>query len=134
MKPHEHKMVAERLHSIFRNAPKGISKPTLKPAAADISGRWDVHVDFGLGEGEHQLLLQANGNQIKGTHIGTVVQGELKGTIDGNKVRFRSSLPFEGTSLGYRFEGTLKGDRMRGLLNPGSTPLATWEAKRHGYA
>ncbi len=134
MKPHEHKMVAERLHSIFRNAPKGISKPKFKAPAADISGRWDVHVNFGLGEGEHQLFLQANGNQVKGTHIGTVVQGELKGTIDGNRVRFGSSLPFEGTSLGYRFEGQVSGNAMKGSLDLGEYPNATWEAKRHIYA
>ena len=91
-------------------------------------------MDFGLGQGEHQLFLQASGNQVQGTHIGTVVQGELKGTIDGNKVRFSSSLPFEGTSLRYRFEGKISGGVMKGSLDLGEYPNATWEAKRHTYA
>ena len=63
--------------------------------------------------------------------IGVIAEGRLHVTIDGNKVRLSSSLPFESVGLGYRFEGTLSGDRMRGLLNPGTVPLATWEAKRY---
>lgn len=134
MKPNEYRMVAERLHSVFRNAPRLRQRPTLRPALGDISGRWDVHMDFGVGEADHQLFLDADGNNVTGAHIGVIAEGKVRGTLDGNKVSLSSGLPFESVSLGYRFEGTLKGDRMRGLLNPGSTPLATWEAKRHGYA
>jgi L-seryl-tRNA(Ser) seleniumtransferase len=133
MKPNEYRMVAERLHSVFRNGPQAEPKPRLRPPLGDIAGRWDVHMDFGVGEADHQLFLDADGNNVTGAHIGVIADGRLRGTLDGNQVRLSSSLPFESIAVGYRFEGTLKGDRMRGLLNPGSTPLATWEAKRHRH-
>jgi L-seryl-tRNA(Ser) seleniumtransferase len=134
MKPHEHKIVGERLHSIFRNAPRGDSKPTLKPPAADITGHWDVEVKFHLGEAGHQLFLEARGHDVRGAHVGTVVQGEVQGTIDGDRVRLRSSLPFEGANLKYLFEGRVSGDEMQGSLDLDEYPTATWTAKRHRYA
>jgi L-seryl-tRNA(Ser) seleniumtransferase len=133
LKPKEYQMVAERLHSVFRNAPKPRPKTPLKAPFGDIAGRWDVHMDFGVGEADHQLFLNADGNNVTGSHIGVIAEGRLRGTLEDDKVRLSSSLPFESAGLGYRFEGTLSGDRMSGLLNPGALPLATWEAKRYRY-
>ncbi|HUG81152.1 MAG TPA: aminotransferase class V-fold PLP-dependent enzyme [Bryobacterales bacterium] len=133
LKPKEYQMVAERLHSVFRNAPKPRPETPLKAPFGDIAGRWDVHMDFGVGEADHQLFLNADGNNVTGSHIGVIAEGRLRGTLEDDKVRLSSSLPFESVGLGYRFEGTLSGDRMSGLLNPGNLPLATWEAKRHRY-
>jgi L-seryl-tRNA(Ser) seleniumtransferase len=134
MRPNEYQMVAERLHSVFRNAPKPSPKPAPPRApAGDIAGRWHVHMNFGVGEADHELFLEANGNNVTGTQIGVIAEGSVRGTLEGNKVSLSSGLPFESVSLGYRFEGTLKGHRMAGLLNPGSLPVATWEAKRHRY-
>ena len=123
MKPNEYRMVAERLHSVFRNAPKPRPKQPLNPPLGDIAGRWDVHLDFGVGEADHQLFIESEGNNVTGAHIGVIAEGRLRGTLDGNKVCLSSSLPFESVGLGYRFEGVLSGDRMRGLLNPGAVPL-----------
>ena len=44
------------------------------------------------------------------------------------------SLPFEGATLRYRFEGKVSGGVMKGSLDLGEYPNATWEAKRHTYA
>ena len=99
----------------------------------DIAGRWRVRMDFGVGSAEHELFLEADGNNVTGAHIGTIAEGRVRGTLDGDKVRLSSALPFESVTLGYRFEGALRGDRMAGLLNPGALPVATWEARRHKY-
>jgi len=130
MKPQEHKVVAERLHSIFRNAPTSADKPKVRPAAVDLSGRWDVEITFQRGESKHLLFLEADGNDVRGTHFGTVVRGMLKGTVDGNQVRLKSSLPFEGANLSYIFEGRVKGNEMSGQLDLGEYPNGTWKARR----
>lgn len=130
MKPQEHKMVAERLHSIFRNAPTSADKPKVRPAAVDLSGRWDVEITFQRGKSKHLLFLEADGNDVRGTHFGTVVRGMLKGTVDGNQVRLKSSLPFEGANLSYIFEGRAKGNEMSGQLDLGEYPNGTWKARR----
>lgn len=132
LKPDEYKIVAERLHEVFRNAPKPEER-SLTPPRFDVSGRWDVQVKFLLGEARHLLFLEAQGNEIAGTHIGSRSGGELKGTIDGDKIRFRSVLPCEEANLGYTFEGTASGDRMSGELDLGEYPKAQWTAERYQY-
>jgi L-seryl-tRNA(Ser) seleniumtransferase len=132
LKPGEYQIVADRLSEVLRSAPKP-KKKTLAAPASDVSGRWDVEVKFGLGEAAHLLFLEAHGNRLEGTHIGTRKRGSLEGIIDGDRVRFRSVLPFEGSRLSYRFEGVVRGDRMEGSLDLGEYPKAAWTAKRHGY-
>jgi len=132
MKPGEYKIVAERLDEVFRGAPK-LRERSLTPPKFDVSGRWDVQVNFLLGEARHLLFLQTDGNRITGTHIGSRSRGELRGTIDGDRVRFRSVLPCEEADLSYTFEGTVSGERMSGQLDLGEYPQARWTAVRHPY-
>lgn len=133
MKPHEYKLVAERLYEVFRNAPK--PKPhRLAQPAADVSGRWDVRVKYQLGEADHMLFLEARGNHIVGTHVATRWRGEVKGTIDGDKIALASSIPFEGANLIFEFTGTVSGDTMSGSLQPDEYPKASWTARRRTSA
>ena len=132
MNPEEYKVVAERLYEVFRNAPK--PRPvTLSQPQADISGRWNVQVKFALGEAKHLLFFEAYGNRLTGTHIGSLTRGALEGEIDGDRVKFRSVLPIEGSRLGYRFSGRLSGDRMEGDLDLGEYPNARWSAVRYAH-
>ena len=133
MKPNEYKLVSEQLYSIFRKAPKGGSKSQPAAAVGSLSGRWDVDVRFARGQANHRLFLEARGNDIVGTHIGSRVQGEIKGKIDGNKLTFASVLQYEGSRLGYNFSGTVSGDRIEGEIDLGEYPAAKFTAVRHGY-
>ena len=74
----------------------------------------------------------ANGNKLTGTHLGRTLRGNLEGTVTGERIRFRSTLPVEGTRLIYDFEGTLSGDRMSGEVACGEYGRAQWTAKRQG--
>ena len=132
MKPDEYKIVAEKLHEAFQSAPKPKKREWAKPAA-DLSGRWNVSVEFYRGAAEHLLFLQASGNRITGTHVGSLTRGPLEGTIDGDTVAFSSVLPIEGSKLGYKFSGRARGDRMEGELDLGEYPNAKWTAVRHSY-
>jgi hypothetical protein len=42
----------------------------------------------------------------------------------------RSSLPFEGTQLNFRFEGTVRGQNMQGEVDLGEYGKARWTARR----
>ena len=130
LKPGEYQVVTDRLSNVFRSAPKARAKPRVAAPTVDVSGRWDVRVTFSLGEGQHLLFLEVQGNELTGTHMGTRVRGELRGTIDGSKVRLLSTLPFEGSRLRYLFEGTVSGNQMKGTLDLGEYPRATWTAHR----
>lgn len=132
LKPEEHELIAERLEQVFREASTRTLPPPLAAPAADISGRWEVEVSFALGRANHVLFLEAQGNDVRGTHLGSRARGELEGHIDGSTVRLRSVLPYEGSSLRYTFDGTVSGDRMTGELDLGEYPSARWTAERLG--
>jgi L-seryl-tRNA(Ser) seleniumtransferase len=131
MRPDDYKTVADRLAKIFQSAPKGLQKAEPATPAAEIAGRWNVSVQYELGSADHKLFLSTNGNQVSGTHIGWAFEGELRGTIDSDKVEFRSSLPVGGQRLTYEFSGRVSGDTMSGDLDLGEYGRARWTARRH---
>ncbi len=134
MNPGEEKVVADRLASVLTNPPKRPQPDTTSEPAANLSGRWNVHIDFIHGSADHLVLFEQKGSQLDGTHFGEHVDGNLRGSIHGTGVRFRSAQRFEGTSLRYKFEGSLKGDTIAGTVNLGEYGFARWTAVRHKYA
>lgn len=135
MKPGEHKIVARRLAEVLSSAPKTRDrKPELARPAADLSGAWDVEVAYEVGRSNHKLFLTAAGNKVTGSHEGWAYQGDLRGEIDGSRVRLRSSIPAEGTHLTYTFTGSAAGDTMSGDVDLGEYGKARWKARRHTAA
>jgi L-seryl-tRNA(Ser) seleniumtransferase len=134
MRPDDHKAVAQRLQQIFRSAPKGATKAPQAAPAADVTGRWDVDVQYDAGSAAHKVFLEAKGNRLSGTHIGWAYEGTLKGSIDGDRVEFRSSLPVGGQRLSYTFSGRLADDVMSGEVQLGEYGSAKWSARRHNAA
>lgn len=131
MRPGEYKLVAQRLTEILRAAPKGVAKKSPAPPALDVTGRWDVDVQYETGSAKHKVFLKAKDNKIAGTHLGWVLEGELKGSVDGDQVEFASTLPVGGQELHYSFSGRVSGDTMSGDLALGEYGRAKWTAKRH---
>jgi L-seryl-tRNA(Ser) seleniumtransferase len=123
-------LAARRIAEVLRRAPKGAGKKAPAAPAFDISGRWDVDVKYSRGSARHRLTLVANGNRIDGTHLGRRLEGVLSGTVDGNQIRMRSSLPIQGTRLSYRFDGTVNGKTMEGKVDLAEYGSAQWTARR----
>ena len=68
-----------------------LSKPPARrgaatPAApaADLSGQWDVRIEYAAAASHHTLHLRQRGNDIDGTHQGDFVSRDITGTIDGD--------------------------------------------------
>src|SRR5207302_5399475 len=55
MKAGEHKIVARRLHEVFSAAPARTEIPQKNPPAVDISGAWDVDIEYEVGSSRHKL-------------------------------------------------------------------------------
>ena len=130
MKAGEHKMVAQRLFEVFSAAPKPTPPAAPERPAADISGTWEVEMQYEVGSSRHKLVLVANGNSIIGLHQGWAYQGDLKGHINGAEVKFHSMHPADGNTLSYTFTGLVSGDSMSGLVNLGEYGQAKWRAMR----
>jgi D-glucosaminate-6-phosphate ammonia-lyase len=133
MMPGEEKVVAERVFALLSNPPKRPAAPAVQEPTATVNGRWDVRIDFLHGSVQHVVVLEQKGNALAGTHFLEHVQSDLDGTISGSNVKFRSRQRYEGSSIGYRFEGELKGAQIAGMLNLGEYGMARFTATKHEY-
>jgi hypothetical protein len=129
----EEKIVAEQLYHAFSTAPKPGSRKKPEAPAVNLSGAWDVHMDFVYGSADHNLTLEQNGNDLAGTHAGQAAVRDLKGAIEGNTVVMRSSYTQHGARLNFTFRGTAEHDRMQGTLLVGEYGEGRWSAKRHDH-
>ena len=114
------------------------AKHTLKPAeppvppGANLSGRWEVEIQYAASTTTHTLHLQQNGNRLEGTHQGDFLARDISGTISGDIVTLASNVTERhGDSLTYRFSGKVSGETMAGTLDMGEYLNATWTARRH---
>ncbi|MEP7365696.1 MAG: hypothetical protein ABI972_20780 [Acidobacteriota bacterium] len=107
--------------------------PTQSPAV-DLTGRWDVQIQFTAGTSQHVLHLKQEGSRIVGTHQGDFVSRELAGKIEGDKVTMSSSYTEEhGDNLGFTFTGRFANGALSGDLDMGEYRKAKWSAKPHAF-
>lgn len=134
MRPDDAKIAADKIHEILSANRPAWHPETPNQPAGDVTGRWDVHVEFAAGSADHFFFVQQKDNQVVGTHQGNFVDRDLAGTISGDNVRITSSIgEVHGAALTYHFTGTLNGDTMSGALNMGEYLEARWFAKRHMF-
>ncbi|MGH9160803.1 MAG: hypothetical protein ACRD2X_12575, partial [Vicinamibacteraceae bacterium] len=126
----DERIVADRLHDLLSNPKREESKPPATPAA-DLSGVWEVQIEFAAGRSTHMLHVTQRGREISGAHQGEFVSRDLSGTIDGDAVELRSRYTEQhGDSLNFTFSGSVTGDEMGGTLDMGEYLDAKWTAKR----
>lgn len=133
MFPGEHKIVAERLYEEFRSAPPPKPKPPVAPAAADLTGRWEIDITFAASSTTWQLYLDNNGNELGGVYHSPVVQeGTVRGQISGNRVEIRSHGRHQGMAFNYVFTGVMTAEqRMEGEVALGwEDGSVRWTARR----
>ena len=138
MAPGEEKLVAERLYAIFSKPPR-IHRLTSTEPTAQVAGQWALKLEFVSGKADHTLLIEQDGTEIRGTHKGAFLTGDIRGFVDGHLIRFRSSHKFEGSYVNYDFSGAFENGRLHGqvedmsTIDPGEFGEATWSAERYQY-
>jgi uncharacterized pyridoxal phosphate-dependent enzyme len=134
MAPGDEKIVGDRLYAVLTAARgKPVADPPATAPAADLTGQWDVRIEFAAGTSNHTLYLRQRGHGIDGAHRGDFVARDLAGTIEGDTVRIRSNYgESHGDALSYSFSGKVAGDEMAGTLEMGEYLGARWTARRHG--
>ena len=131
MQPGDDKIVADRLFGVLSQ--KRSPKPAMSAPAANLSGHWDVSVEFFSSQSQHSLMLEQDGNRLQGSHKGDFSVREIFGTIDGDQVRLRSTMNAPGDSIVFTFAGSLAGDTISGPVFMGEYLNAKFTAKRHSY-
>jgi L-seryl-tRNA(Ser) seleniumtransferase len=133
MQPGDAKVVGGVLNRMLSQPPQ-ISRAVKSTApTADVAGQWDLKLQFVLGNAEHSLFFDQDGESLVGGHQGEVTSGDLSGMVEGDEVHFRSSHPYEGTRFSFEFRGKVNGDAMSGDVDLGEYGPARWSAKRHEY-
>jgi uncharacterized pyridoxal phosphate-dependent enzyme len=135
MSPGDEKVVAERLYALLSKPPR-IDAPPPQPTPeppANVSGQWEVRLDFVRGSANHTIVLEQDSGKLMGTHHGEFASGDLNGTVAANTVRFQSSYGTEGTRVSYQFTGKAEGGKMAGVVALGEYGEARWTAERHQY-
>ena len=134
MSPGDDKVVADKLYALLSKPPAREAAEQSPSPSADLSGQWDVRIDYAAGSSSHKLHLRQQGNRIDGTHQGDFVSRDLTGSIEGDRIQMRSTYAEEhGDALSYSFSGKVSGDEISGTLDMGEYLLAAWTARRHQY-
>lgn len=132
MQPGNEQVVAERIYQIL--AETRSPQPTLLVAAAmDISGHWDLAVEYFCSTSHHRLYLQQEGNWITGTHQSDFSRQEIAGTIEGDQVKLRSHIDQPGDTILFLFAGQVSGEIIAGTIFLGEYLTAQFTAKRATY-
>jgi uncharacterized pyridoxal phosphate-dependent enzyme len=134
MSPGDEKIVGDRIHAWLAKPPTQ-DRPAPTPSfLVDVTGQWDVHIEYLASASSHTLHLRQVGGRLEGTHQGDFVSRDLSGTVEGTSVQISSSYTERhGDALSFRFSGAVAGDEMSGTLDMGEYLTARWSARRHEY-
>jgi L-seryl-tRNA(Ser) seleniumtransferase len=128
----DEKIVAERLYEVL-SSPHTLKPPIpVLPAVANLSGSWDIEIQYAASKTTHVLHLQQKGNDLEGTQRGNFLARDIAGAINGDAVTLESNVTERhGDALRYRFTGKVSGDTMSGTLDMGEYLTATWVGRRY---
>jgi seryl-tRNA(Sec) selenium transferase len=134
MSPGEETVVADRLYALLSNPPRQETTGQTGSSAVDLSGQWDVRIEYAAGSSNHKLHLRQLGNRIEGTHQGDFVSRDLSGSVEGERVQmFSTYTERHGDSLMFNFTGKISSDEISGTLDMEEYLMAKWTARRHVY-
>jgi len=101
-------------------AAHNLQPATEATASADVSGEWDVRVQFLHGERKHRLKLRQSGNQLAGSQQSEQFESNVIGKLAERHVHMEFETRHEGSAIAYRFEGTIADGKMQGDVFLGS--------------
>jgi Aminotransferase class-V len=130
----EERIVADRIHALLSSPPR-VSEGTPSAPTTDLTGQWDVRIEYAAGSSRHALHLVQKEGHLSGSHQGDFVSRDLTGSIEGDLIKVSSDYPeSNGDALSYTFSGQVKGEGMSGTLDLGEYRAARWTATRrvHG--
>jgi L-seryl-tRNA(Ser) seleniumtransferase len=134
MSPGEDRLVANRLREVISAAAGKKLPMDTTPPASDISGEWEVRIEFAASATTHQFFLKQDSGRIEGTHTGEYIARDMFGSLTGNTVKLTSdTTEAHGERLVYTFSGVLTGQTMSGDLDMGEYLSAKWTASRHAF-
>jgi D-glucosaminate-6-phosphate ammonia-lyase len=131
MQPGNDKIVADRIYDVLsqkRAKPEEMAAPSM-----NISGRWDVDIEYYSSKSQHAFFIEQDGNWIQGSHKSDFSMREMVGTIEGNQIKLSSSGHLVADHIPFIFSGTVNDNTMSGQIYMGEYISAQFTAKRNDY-
>lgn len=132
MQPGDEQIVADRVHAILtaERAPRstGLAIPTV-----DLSGHWDLTINYFTSSSHHRLYLQQEGNWVTGTHQSDFSEQPIVGTVEGNQVKLRSEVQQPGDRIPFLFAGQMEDGQFSGSIFLGEYLTAQFSATPIAY-
>lgn len=132
MQPGNDKVVADRIFEILSLKRNAISD-SMKAPSGNVTGRWEVTIEFFSSKSKHLLNLEQEGNWIQGSHKGEFTVRDLTGTMEEDKIILRSVERGDADYVPFIFAGTLKGDEYTGQIYMGEYRTAKFTARKYKY-
>lgn len=84
---------------------------------ANVAGTWNLQVETPNGTGTPSVTFKQDGANLTGTYKGRMGESELKGSVDGNNIKWTVTLHPQGGELNIEYKGTVDGDTMKGTIS-----------------
>jgi seryl-tRNA(Sec) selenium transferase len=132
MQPGDEVIVGDRIYELLSRKRNPIPNTAMKAPAANLSGRWDVTIEFCASKSQQTFIIEKqDGNWLRGLHKGTFNMRELIGSIEGDEVKFQSTWRAPGDRIISIFSGTLTGDTISGHMDMDEYLTGKFTAKRY---
>jgi L-seryl-tRNA(Ser) seleniumtransferase len=128
MQPGNDKVVADRIVEVL-NRPN--TRSEMSAPATNLSGRWDVDIEFYSSKSRHSFYIEQDGNWITGSHQGEFTMRDMAGILDGDQVKLSSSERQLADNIPFIFHGSVRDDKMSGEIFMGEYIRAKFTATRH---
>lgn len=129
MQPGEDKVVADRLYKLLSQ--KRNPKPEkMEGAAVNLTGWWDVEVQFYSSKSNYRWFLEQEGNWINGTQQGELSNWDLFGSVEGNKFKLQGRAPLIGDNVSFTYSGEASENSFSGSIYMIEYGTAKFNAKR----
>ena len=127
--PGEEKIVADRLYAVLTNPPK--EEAPAPRRAADVTGLWDVRIEYAAGDRPTRLHLRQRGNDIDGLHQGDFVSRDLRAPSTATPSNAQRVRRIARRRAQLYLHGTVAGDEMSGTLDMGEYRRRAWTGTAH---
>jgi D-glucosaminate-6-phosphate ammonia-lyase len=123
-------IVARRLSSLLKDhaSAAGSDEPFTPPA--DVNGIWQVTTHYVLGQSVHSMVIEQDGELLKGRYRAQFSETDLQGQVRGDQIEFRVRLGYQINTVRYVFKGSVDNDSMSGEVSLGEFGTARWSAQR----
>jgi seryl-tRNA(Sec) selenium transferase len=137
MKQEQVPIVSDRLYGILtsKRTPKSdqLAVPTVQ-----ISGHWDLEIQYFSSISKHTLYLEQDGNWLQGYHQADFAESEIMGMVEGDQIKIRSALRKPGDSITFLFSGQVNKDEqglpgISGSVYLGEYMTANFKATKSKY-